>query len=364
MRVFLLNQFVPPSQAPTARLIGDLAAALQAAGHEVRCIGSAGTYEAAGGVKRIIRDLRAHLQMAWRVLASGRCDWIVALSDPTGLPVTARFLAMVKGASLAHWAMDVYPQTAIALGAVREGWLTRMIASAMHWAYRGCRVLVALDRDMRAEIVPHVRRPVAVLPPWPPEIIPATTPVETRQGRCWLYSGNLGRAHDFETVLRAQQLLEQAGADWELCFQGGGSARAGAEELAARLGLKRCRWSGYAPEEQLLSTLMSADVLIATQKPATRGLLWPSKLSLMKHLGIPIAWIGPVEGAVAEALRQLTVPSGIFAPGDHVALADWLVRLPARDSIVEMPLVREKVCAEREAGTQWWLNQMSSVKIQ
>ncbi|MDZ4289004.1 MAG: hypothetical protein U0984_13640, partial [Prosthecobacter sp.] len=96
MRVLLLNQFVPPAQPPTARLLGDLAEALRAAGHEVRCIGAGRHYGAARGLKRLLRDAAAHWQIAWDVLTAGRCDWIIAFSDPTALPLTARLLATVK----------------------------------------------------------------------------------------------------------------------------------------------------------------------------------------------------------------------------------------------------------------------------
>lgn len=363
-RILVLNQFVPPEQPPTARLAGELTDALRAAGHDARCIGAASGYGAVRGGRRIWRDLTAHLKIAWRVLFSGPCDWIVCLSDPTGLPVTARVLASLKGARLAHWAMDIYPQVAIALGAVRPGWITRVIGSAMGLAYRNCDLLVALDVDMAAELRRASGRAAKVLPPWPPAVPPpapgagaeidAVSPT-----RRWLYSGNLGRAHEFETLLEAQKILEADGAPWELHFQGGGPGRRVAEERAVQLGLKRCYWSGYAPDDQLVEALLEADVLVATQKPETRGLLWPSKLALMKHLGVPIAWIGPTGGAVAESLRHLDLAAGIFEPGQAETLAAWLRQLPPRPQRRSLNVIRHAVDQERRAGFGWWLRQLA-----
>jgi glycosyltransferase involved in cell wall biosynthesis len=340
----------------------DLAKALTLAGHDAVCLGVAENYGNARGVRRLLRDLSAHVRLAAAVLGSGPCDWIIAFSDPMGLPFTARVLALLKRARLAHWAMDVYPQTAVALGAVREGWLTRLIAAAMRWGYRGCTLLVALDGDMRAELARASSRPVEVLPPWPPQISTLDgIQARPREPRRWLYSGNLGRAHEFETLLQAQQLLEQRGASWELCFQGGGPARAEAEALARKLELKHCRWESYVSEEDLVPSLLKAHALIATQRPATRGLLWPSKLALMKHMRLPIVWVGPVDGAVADQLRSAPLTAGVFSPGQAAALADWLAGLPpSSTSPADLQDLERQVALEREAGGQWWIQRLGS----
>lgn len=364
MRIALLNQFLPPEQPPTARLVGDLAEALRAAGHEVVCCGAAGRYGAARGWRRVLRDITAHLSISWGVLCAGRLDWIVCLSDPTGLPLTARVLATLKGARLAHWAMDVYPQIALALGAVKDGLVVRLVAAGMRTGYRGCNLLVALDADMAAEISRVADRQVAVLPPWPPEVVHSPQSAAAVTGGHgslrWLYSGNLGRAHEFETLLQAQGLLEARGLDWELHFQGGGPRRAEAEALSGELGLQKVRWSGYVPEEALLSSLLEADVLVATQRTATRGLLWPSKLALMRHLGLPIVWVGPEQGAVAEWLREQTVPLLVIAPGQARVLADWIAARPPRAAACAPEDISEKVRTERLTGCIWWLEQLQN----
>jgi hypothetical protein len=364
MRIGLLNQFLPPDQPPTARLVGDLAQALRRDGHEVVCIGRAARYGPARGLRRVLRDIGAHAGIAWKVLCGRKLDWVICLSDPTGLPLTARALASLKGARLAHWAMDVYPQIAVTLGAVKEGCISRSVAAGMRMGYRGCDLLVALDEDMAAEISRLSGKPVAVLPPWPPEVAGVSTTTRRPPAcRRWLYSGNLGRAHEFRTLLEAQRLLEVRGSAWELHFQGGGPHRGEAEALAAQLGLRRCRWSGYVEDAGLLDSLLSADVLIATQKPETRGLLWPSKLALMRHLGIPIAWVGPTEGAIAEWLRAQPMPKLLVRPGQSEALADWLEALPVRDADTNESgaAVSEKIMAERRAGCDWWLARLRSI---
>lgn len=360
MRIGILNQFLPPDQPPTARLAGDLAEALRGAGHEVIGIGGSGAYGSARGVRRILRDLAAHGRMAGKALSAGKLDWIICFSDPTGLPLTGRVLALLKGAKLAHWAMDVYPQIAVSLGVVKEGLVSRLVGAGMRLGYQGCDLLVALDGDMAAEISLLSGGPVRVLPPWPPAVTGVPKAKNRSRNRRWVYSGNLGRAHEFRTLLEAQRLLETRGCDWELHFQGGGPLRAEAEAMAAELGLRGCQWSGYVAEESLLESLLSADVLVATQRPETRGLLWPSKLALMRHLGVPIAWVGPTAGAIAQWLREQPLPKLLAEPGDAESLADWLQGLPVADRMSAEPEVCENVMAERRAGCEWWLARLKT----
>lgn len=358
MRILIINQFVPPATPPTARLVGDLAEALTKAGHEVVCIGATSGYGPIRGIRRLWRDATAHLKISLAVLTAGRCDWIVCLSDPTGLPFTATLLARLKRTRLAHWAMDVYPQVAVALQAMKEGAVSRAVGKAMRHGYRGCDVLVGLDADMAAEIAHVSGCPVSVLPPWPSAINDAETKalpeIAPSARRRWLYSGNLGRAHDFATLLEAQRLIEAEGLPWDLHFQGGGPCRQAALSMAEELGLNHCHWSGYAPDDELLSSLLGADVLIATQLPETRGLLWPSKLALMQQLDLPILWIGPIEGQIARDLHATSHLAGVFANGDARAVVNWLKSLPAQPTRPTSDVVQMRVEQLRTAGLAQW----------
>jgi hypothetical protein len=168
-----------------------------------------------------------------------------------------------------------------------------------------------------------------IVPPWvPASLLKAYSSYSSHSSQTshpptWLYSGNLGRAHEWRTLLDAQRILEAAGSSWRLVFQGGGPAWPAAREYAGQLELARCDWRPYVPEEQLPASLMAADVLIVTQKPETCGLLWPSKLALVTALPRPILWVGPADRAIARDLAALP-QAGIFRPGDAAGIARWL----------------------------------------
>jgi hypothetical protein len=175
-----------------------------------------------------------------------------------------------------------------------------------------------------------------------------------------MYSGNLGRAHEYETLLRAQRLLEDAGQPFDLIFQGGGNAWAAARSRAAELELHHCHWETYVPTEDLVSSLLQAHVLIATQRQEVKGLLWPSKLALLRLLPRPIVWVGPQDGSIAQDLESLRTHHETFAVGDFNGLAAWLSHR-ANDfhklstaPFSTGPLRAACLSAAQAEGDKWW----------
>jgi hypothetical protein len=280
--------------------------------------------------------MRRELSGLWAIfksgMAAGKVDAIVSATSPPLLVVVAGLIAKLRRARHTHWLFDMYPELATALGEVPDGLVAHMFSIAARWAYRGANCVVALDEDMADRLHAYGLTP-RIIPPWvfqslltarAAQLLPL--PALTKPERIWLYSGNLGRAHEWRTLLDAQRFLETSGAPWRLVFQGGGPGWAAAQDYAKSAGLFRCEWKPYAPEEHLPSSLLAADVLVVTQKPETCGLLWPSKLALVTSLPRPILWVGPTDRAIARDLA--TIPqSGLFAPGDAAGVAAWLSAL-------------------------------------
>jgi glycosyltransferase involved in cell wall biosynthesis len=186
---------------------------------------------------------------------------------------------------------------------------------------------------------------------------PLSTPPSQRT---WLYSGNLGRAHEYKDLLEAQRLLESSGAPWQLVFQGSGPCRNEAQALASQLGLKNCLWQPYAPSDQLLPSLLAADVLIASQKESLQGLLWPSKLALMTLTARPILWLGPTQGQIATDLATASPLNGLFSPGHPEAIAQWLSSLPPKDStnLPTQESIQTHAAHLRTQGLNRWANHL------
>jgi hypothetical protein len=356
-RFLFVNQFIPPDPAPTARLLGEVAEALVKRGHTVVFAGDQADYRGSKTLlgSRALREGVALMRLWWKTLTSPRCDAIICLTSPPLLPVAVRAARFRhRGAKLIHWAMDLYPDVAVALGEVRKGSLLhRVTARAMSSVYRACDLLFALDPDMAARLVKDGAR-LEIVPPWPPAVDRIDPPPPRGDGPfLWLYSGNLGRAHEWRTLLEAQRRLEDEGLAIDLIFQGGGTEREAARHHAETLGLKRCHWRDYAPEPALISSLLSVDALVVTQRPETSGCLWPSKLALALLVDRPLLWVGATDGSLASSLRD--AGHTVLAPGESKDLAERLKILAKAGHRAGSPqedggMILQALGEERERG--------------
>ena len=355
MRILFLNQYFPPDPAPTGVLFREVADEFLRLGHEVDFVDAGQDYRGAqGGSGRMKRELGA----LWRMLREGRAqasaDVVVSGSSPPCLGVVADRVARKHRAAHIHWAMDLYPELAIELGEIgRSSLIARITGWAMRGVYRRAKAVVALDEDMAGRFRALGIEPVCIRP-W----------VTQRNGEAvnfsaqpeapwtWIYSGNLGRAHEWETLLAAQALLEQRGVDARLLFQGGGPSWKAAQAKAAALGLRSCEWQGYVAAEDLSASLLRSEVLVATQLPAVRGLLWPSKLALMLTMPRPILFVGPPEGAIAAELRGFA-HAGIFAPGDAEGVARWIAAQRASRRVIPPGTIWNADRQRSEALAAW-----------
>ena len=340
----LINKFIPPDPSPTAKLLGDLGELLREEGWEVRYLGLEGGYRSQTShlVVRLFRELGFHLGLLCRGLFSRpRPDLMIAFSSPPGLMIPVALIARLRGTRLIHWCMDLYPDVATALGVLKPGGLPeRILGRLLSRSYQRCERVIALDEDMARRLRDHGVSSINILPPWPPvfevprvpEPSPSPLPKDSDTAPPeWLYSGNLGRAHEWQTLLEAQRLLEERGSPLHLVFQGGGNERAAARSEAKRLGLQHCEWREFAEPDQLVRQLHEAQALVVTQRTETEGMLYPSKLSTFFLTDTPLVWIGSTIGAIADQLRDRP-RTCVAAPGDAETIADFLDGIPSPPS--------------------------------
>lgn len=354
MRILLVNQYAPPDQAPTARLLGELAESLNQSGHSAHLLADRAAYRGHHHRKgsRLARELKALAALTGRAALATRPDLMIAFSSPPCLLAGVAAVGAFRRIPVMHWAMDLYPDLAIALGELRSPIVISFFRRLMRWAYHRCCLIVALDEDMAAYLARTYGVQAEVLPPWPPAAAPAGGAGESLSAGgqiasakwTWLYSGNLGRAHEWKILIDAQRELERRDLPIQLLFEGGGAQWEEARKYAQEQELRGCFWTGYVSEEESAITFAASDLIVVTQRVEAQGLLWPSKLARILATDKPLLWVGPGGGAIAQLIqgRPLTA---CFERNETLLVADWIHQLAQTPKVISdlEPAQLEKV---------------------
>jgi glycosyltransferase involved in cell wall biosynthesis len=170
------------------------------------------------------------------------------------------------------------------------------------------------------------------------------------------YSGNLGRAHEIDTLLDAAQALKEEPA-FLFLMQGGGAKMAALKHAVNDRKLENFQFLDYQPRETLEDSLAAADVHLVSLLPALEGLIVPSKLYGILAAGRPVIFIGDADGDVGRVILDAQCGRTV-AVGDSRGLVETLRQLQARPELrAEMgvrarALLCEKYTAQR-ACERW-----------
>ena len=356
--LLFINRVYPPDIGATGRVLEHVAHGFVAAGWEVTVLTTAGEHSKAGsalqnGVK-VVRIASSFSKkslvsralgyavmipaLGLRALSLPRVDVVVTKTDPPMLLVLGPLLRLLKGSRTIHWAQDLYPEVAEELGAMtRGGVIAGMIRSISTWSMKGYDLTIAVGRCMEARLkkrgIPANR--ILVIPNTgiEQEIKPVerdTNPFRARHGLgdafVVEYSGNLGRAHDFDTILESARLLQERGEEGILfLIIGGGPGERMVREEASRLGLRNMRFISSQPVASLSESLGAGDLHLVTMREGTSGLVVPSKFYGVLAAGRPCLFVGPADSEVALAIREGGLGE-VVAPGEAGLLADSILR--------------------------------------
>lgn len=342
-RVIFVNRFFFPDYSATSQILSDLAFQLASTGREAHVITSQQRYDdpvallrAEESIKGVwvhrvattrfgrsallgrTLDYLSFYRSVWQCLTdlAKPGDLIVAMTDPPLLSVVAAAAARRKNAGLVNWLQDLYPEIAVQLGVpmlrgpLASG-LTRLRNKSLQAAEANITVgQVMAERLGQIGISPQRIR---VIPNWCDDV--AVRPVSESEN--WLrqesdldgkfvvgYSGNLGRVHEYDTILGAAESLRE---DPRIVFTmiGGGKKSTELAKAVKAKGLQRSfRFMPYQVRNLLAYSLAIADVHWLSLNPALEGLIVPSKLYGIAAAGKPIIYIGDPSGELATLVKK------------------------------------------------------------
>jgi glycosyltransferase involved in cell wall biosynthesis len=263
---------------------------------------------------------------------------VIAKTDPPLMSVVARPAARRNGARLVNWLQDIYPETAVELGVpFMRGPVAASLVALRNATLRAAAATVVVGDLMgrKVEALGAPAQRIHVIPNWcNDEDIRLVTQADNPLRREWNladkfvfgYSGNLGRAHEFATVLGAAERLRNEPRVAFLMI-GGGKRFAELSAAVQSRGLAGAfRFLPYQTRALLSYSLGAADVHWVSLDPRLEGLMVPSKFYGIAAAGKPIIVIGDPNGELARLVR-LNACGFAIAPGDSEALAATLRRL-------------------------------------
>ena len=139
------------------------------------------------------------------------------------------------------------------------------------------------------------------------------------------YSGNLGRAHDADTLFAAAQMLQTTPGIMFLMVGGGHRMQLLRDRVEASA-LGNVHFLPYQPLEQLADALAAADLHLVSLRPELEGLIVPSKFYGIAAAARPIGFIGDRDGELARLIAAHDCGFSV-AQGDARALADAVLAL-------------------------------------
>ena len=280
------------------------------------------------------------LSAATAVLRSGPADVVIATSPPLVTPLPGWLAARAKGAKLVFEIRDLWPESAITTGVVREGsLLARLLYRLERWACRVADRVNVLTPAFRDDLVKRGLAPAGKICFVPNGadldlFAPGPRDSEARREMGWgdrfvvMYAGAHGRANAVRQLLDAAELLRDR-PDILVATVGDGPERPALEAEARARRLDNVMFCGPQPKARMPSFVNGCDVGAAVlQDNPTFRTVYPNKV--FDYMACSRPTLLAIDG-VARELVCGQAGAGVFAPPEKPAAIAAAIRGLADD---------------------------------
>jgi len=265
-----------------------------------------------GKLLRILDYLSFMISATVMGLFEPKPDLVAANSPHLFSAVAACVLAAIHRVPFVMEVADLWPDSIVAVGAMKRRFAVRCLEKLELWLYRRAKRVVALTESFKANLISRGVDPTKVDVVINGVDLPRYTPRERdaaladsfgiRSGDFVVgYVGTIGMAHSLENVLEAAKLTN--GARIRFLLVGPGAER---EKLAAKvadLGLTNVTIAPSQPKDKMPAVWSICDVaLVHLRNTKVFESVLPSKIFEAMAMGLPILLASP-EG---EAKRLIT----------------------------------------------------------
>lgn len=386
----IVNQFFPPDYAATGQLIEELAVHLKDFG-TVDVFTSQPSYafdrndsprretQSSLSIRRsdaarycpdrirgkAVAGIIFFIRTALHLLRSRRRRELVLLTTaPPFLPILGYLLSRICEIRYVCLLYDLYPDIAIELDVIKpQHWAAKLWERLNYLTWQNAAAIIVLSDSMKDRIVdkqPEIEHKITTIPSWvdPYQISPIpkqdnwfAREHDLVEPFTVMYSGNMGRCHDMDTLFDAIVLLRDTPI--QFVFIGSGDKRKQFQARIEALGITSCLFLPYQPRENLPFSLTACDVSIVSIGEGMEGLVAPSKLYSALAAGRPIVAICQQHSYLQEIFAQANCGTTI-QNGDSTGLAAYLEQL-SQD--------RQLATSLGESGRQYCLRNYTAQKV-
>jgi colanic acid biosynthesis glycosyl transferase WcaI len=367
MHILLLTAYYPPDVGSAAHLFYELGGALAKRGHAVSVVTGMPGYHAQGDLSRYrgrwsmveeINGMRVHRaavpevarnhpvgRALWQFscastfaltgLRIGRPDAVLVYSPPLPLGLTALFWRSLRNAPCVVNVQDLFPQSVIDLGILRQPELIRTFRALERFVYAHADVITVHSPGNQRHVLSCGGREdrTRVIHNWvDTEYLrpgPRNNGLRRELGLdnsfVVSFAGVIGFSQDLDTIVEAARLLRSHN-DIRFLLVGDGAEKERLQRKAQDQRLDNVVWLPMQSRECYPLVLQASDVGLATLRAGVKTPVVPSKILSIMSAGRPtVACVDPAGDA--PALVSAAEAGFCLPPEQPQALAECLLRL-------------------------------------
>lgn len=350
--IIFINRYFYPDHSATSQLLSDLVFHLGEEGKNVQVITGRYLYDSSENklpalenigsvsIKRIWTthfgrgnlfgraiDYLSFYFSAFFVLFRliGKDDYVIAKTDPPMISVIASIITRLKSAKLINWTQDLFPEVGTELGIKVLEYAKPVLLKLRNSALKNAYLNIVIGDTMKDKLIKLGidNNKIKIIPNWSngDTIYPVPASDNPLRGQWGLsdkiiigYSGNMGRAHEFNTILDIAESLKYD-EEYVFLFIGSGAKRQWIESEVQRRDLKNVIFKPYQDRELLHLSLSLPNIHFISLLPNLEGLIVPSKYYGVAAAGRPCLFIGDSCGEISRILKKYQCGYSIN-PGD------------------------------------------------
>jgi colanic acid biosynthesis glycosyl transferase WcaI len=363
MRISILTQFYPPEFGAAAVYWNQLAEQFADAGHEVIVLTSVPNYPTGivpdeyrrrlfykehngritvlrvniyasphkSTVTRLLNPITFMIMSSLRGTFMLRPDVLIVESHPLFVCLAAGWLKLVKRSPILLNVSDLWPESAVATGALRaDSLIVKGAERVERWAYKNAAHIIAMTRGVEEGINKVHRQPKRVtmlynsvdLEKFRPNMELEGNALRKRYGLegqfVAAHVGNMSLTYDFDLILNVAAQLPEI----TFIFAGSGSQESYLREQLSNRQLSNVKMLGILSYSEMPALWACADVcLIALGDHSVAGGTMPAKLFEAMATGTPI--VAAIRGEAEFVLKE--TGAGIPTPiGDPQGMIEAL----------------------------------------